>query len=74
MAAIEACRDDLSHVHLCDSHGKLLGSGNLAFEPVLAALQRIRYAGFQSVKVYREPWHAAAAGSLRFLRELLPGY
>ena len=71
VAAIEACGAALAHVHLCDSHGKRVGTGNFDFAPVLAELQRGGYAGFLSVKVYREPWRSVAAASLQFLRELL---
>ena len=71
VAAIEACGADLAHVHLCDSHGKLVGSGGFDFVPVMAALQRSRYAGFLSVKVYREPWRDVAAASLQFLQAQL---
>ena len=67
VAPIEECGPDLAHVHLCDSHGKRVGSGNIDFAPVLAALERIRYGGFASVKVYREQWQEVAAGSLEFL-------
>ena len=71
VGAIEACGAALAHVHLCDSHGKRVGTGNFDFAPVLAELQRGGYAGVLSVKVYREPWRSVAAASLQFLRELL---
>lgn len=65
------CGAALRHVHLCESHGGVLGTGHLDFAAVLAALAAIDYRGFASVKVYRKASpRQAAADSLAFLRRL----
>ena len=65
------CGDALRHVHLCESNGGVLGSGHLDFKAVLAALDAIGYAGFASVKVYRQAsLREAAPASLAHLRGL----
>ena len=65
------CGDALRHVHLCESNGGVLGSGHLDFKAVLAALDAIGYAGFASVKVYRQAsLREAAPASLAYLRGL----
>lgn len=66
---IHACGAALRHVHLCESHGGLLGSGHIDFKGVLAALAEIGYDGFASVKVYRKAgFRTAAQASLEYLR------
>jgi len=66
------CGSALRHVHLCESNGGVLGSGHLDFEAVLAALDAIGYAGFASVKVYRQAsLRQAAPASLAHLRGLV---
>lgn len=68
---IFACRGALRHVHLCESNGGVLGSGHIDFKAVLAALDAIGYAGFASVKVYRQArLRQAAPLSLAYLRGL----
>ena len=68
---IFACRNALRHVHLCESNGGVLGSGHLDFKAVLAALAAIGYAGFASVKVYRQArLREAAPASLAYLHTL----
>ena len=65
------CDSALRHVHLCESNGSVLGSGHLDFKAVLAALDAIGYAGFASVKVYRQAsLREAAPASLAYLRGL----
>ena len=64
---------DLAHFHLCESNGSFLGSGHLNFAEVFAALEKIEYRGFASVKVYRHPWKVGAESSIRYLQNLLEG-
>ena len=61
----------LAHFHLCESNGSLLGSGHLNLGAVFAALDKIEYRGFASVKVYRDAWKAGAESSIKYLRNLL---
>jgi sugar phosphate isomerase/epimerase len=60
----------LSHFHLCESNGSFLGTGHFDFRAILAALDNTRYAGYVSVKVYREPWDVAAPATMQFLSGL----
>lgn len=62
----------LAHFHLCESNGSFLGSGHLNFKPMFEALEAIRYQGYVSLKIYRQPWAAGAEASVTFLKELLP--
>ena len=62
---------DLAHFHLCESNGSFLGSGHLNLASVFAALDKIQYRGFASVKVYRHDWKAGAESSIRYLHNLL---
>jgi sugar phosphate isomerase/epimerase len=63
---------DLRHVHLAESNGGLLGSGNADLPGVLRALQNIDYEHFVSVKVYRAAdWQDAARSAMAYLRERL---
>ena len=48
------CGDQLRHVHLCDSHGAMLGTGSIDFSLVLDTLDEIGYQKFASVKIYRK--------------------
>lgn len=61
---------DLAHFHLCESNGSLLGSGHLDFKAVFGALDAVGYAGYVSVKIYRQPWAVGAEASIRFLEGL----
>jgi 5-keto-L-gluconate epimerase len=61
---------DLAHFHLCESNGSFLGGGHLNFAAIFAALEKIEYRGFASVKVYRQPWKVGAARSIRYLQNL----
>ncbi len=64
-------RGSLRHVHLCESNGGILGSGNVDFEVVLRALDEIGYDHFASIKVYRKAaLEEAASQSLKYLRSL----
>jgi len=64
---------NLAHFHLCESNGGFLGSGHLNLAAVFAALDKIEYRGFASVKVYRHSWRVGAESSIRYLRSLLEG-
>ena len=61
---------NLAHFHLCESNGSFLGSGHLDFAAAFAALEKIEYRGFASVKVYRHPWKLGAENSIRYLQDL----
>jgi 5-keto-L-gluconate epimerase len=61
----------LVHFHLCESNGSLLGSGHLDFAAIFAALEKIEYRGFASVKVYRQSWKIGAEASVRYLQDLI---
>lgn len=68
---IHACGKALRHVHLCESHGGRFGTGRIDFPAVLAALKQTGYAGFTSVKVYRNlPFAEAARSSMAYLRSI----
>jgi len=64
---------NLAHFHLCESDGSFLGSGHLNLPAMFAALDKIEYRGFVSVKVYRHPWKAGAESSITYLQNLLEG-
>jgi sugar phosphate isomerase/epimerase len=65
------CRGRLRHVHLCESNGSVLGSGNIDFATVLNALEEIGYEGFASVKVYRgATLEEGAKSGIDYLRTL----
>jgi len=64
---------DLAHFHLCESTGSFLGSGHFDFKAILAALDPTGYAGYVSVKAYRQPWAVAARETMQFLTELEAG-
>jgi len=64
---------NLAHFHLCESNGGFLGSGHLNLPAMFAALDRIDYRGFTSIKVYRHSWKAGAENSIRYLHNLLEG-
>ena len=63
----------LAHFHLCESNGSFLGSGHFDIKAIVAALERTRYAGHVSIKVYRQPWAVAAPATTQFLKELQLG-
>ncbi|MCY3772067.1 MAG: sugar phosphate isomerase/epimerase [Gemmatimonadetes bacterium] len=68
------CGAGLRHVHLCESHGGLPGTGRIDFAAVLDALERIGYSHFASVKVYRKAGLCdAVEKSMAYLRGLKPG-
>lgn len=65
------CGSNLGHVHLCESNGKLLGSGHIDFGAVLQALDSVGYEGFASVKDYRsEDLSSSARSCMRYLQGL----
>ena len=71
---IHDCGATLRHVHLCESHGGLPGTGRIAFADVLDALEDIDYPHFASVKVYRKAGlREAAAHSMAYFRGLRAG-
>jgi len=69
--AIYQAGGDLVHFHLCESNGSFLGSGHLNFAAIFAALEKIEYRGYASVKVYRHPWKLGAKDSIRYLQDLI---
>ena len=71
--AIHRSGRDLAHFHLCESNGSFLGSGHLNLAAVFAALDKIEYRGFASVKVYRHTWKSGAESSIKYLHNLLEG-
>ena len=59
----------IGHFHLCESNGGPLGSGNLDFAAVLAALDEVGYDKYVSIKIYRTAsWEDAARSAIQFLR------
>ena len=67
---IRDCGTNLRHVHLCESNGGLLGSGNIDFGAVLHTLDEIGYDGFASAKIYRNATHKQAiTTSLEYLNQ-----
>jgi sugar phosphate isomerase/epimerase len=60
----------LAHFHLCESNGSFLGSGHFEVKRIIAALDQTGYAGYVSVKVYRQPWMVAAPATMQFLTNL----
>ncbi|MBM3264290.1 MAG: sugar phosphate isomerase/epimerase [candidate division Zixibacteria bacterium] len=65
------CGPALRHVHLCESHGGLPGTGHLDFHSVLLALDNIGYAHFASIKVYRKAGlREAAQKSMAYFGEV----
>ena len=62
----------IRHVHLCDSNGGPLGSGNADLPGILQALKSIDYQYFVSVKIYRGPeWREAAERAIEYLAALV---
>ena len=71
---IHDCGARLRHVHLCESHGGLPGTGRIDFAAVLDALEGVGYPHFASVKVYRKAGlREAAEQSMAFFKGLKPG-
>ncbi len=71
---IHDCGARLRHVHLCESHGGLPGTGRIDFAAVLDTLEDVDYAHFASVKVYRKAGlREAAEQSMAFFTELESG-
>jgi sugar phosphate isomerase/epimerase len=65
------CGPALRHVHLCESNGGAFGTGHIDFTAVGRALNQIGYAGFASVKVYRQSdLETAARESIDYLRRV----
>jgi len=64
---------EVAHIHLNDPNRRAPGQGNLAFGPILAALQRHRYAGIASVEpfVYEPDGATCAARARGYLQGLL---
>ena len=59
------------HVHLCESNGGRLGSGNADLSGILQALKTIDYQYFVSVKIYRGlEWQEAAQSAIEYLAGL----
>lgn len=68
------CGAGLRHVHLCESHGGLPGTGRIDFAAVLDGLEGIGYPHFASVKVYRKAGlRESAEKSMAFFRGLKTG-
>jgi len=67
---IRDCGSELRHVHLCENNGAHFGTGHIDFRGCLRALDEIRYAGFASVKVYREPLEIGARTAIEYLKGL----
>jgi sugar phosphate isomerase/epimerase len=62
---------NLRHVHLSESNGGLLGSGNADLAETVQALKAIDYDHFVSVKVYRAAtWRDAAQSAMAYLTNL----
>ena len=71
---IHACGAGLRHVHLCESHGGLPGTGRIDFAAVFDALEDVGYPHFATVKVYRKAGlRDAAVKSMAYFRELKTG-
>lgn len=71
---IHDCGARLRHVHLCESHGGLPGTGRIDFAAVLDALEGVGYPHFASVKVYRKAGlRDAVERSMAFFKGLKPG-
>ena len=71
---IHDCGARLRHVHLCESHGGLPGTGRIDFAAVLDALEGVGYPHFASVKVYRKAGlREAVEQSMAFFKGLKPG-
>ncbi len=61
----------IRHVHLCESNGGPLGSGNADLAEVLQALKSIDYQHFVSVKIYRGlEWQEAAKRAIEYIAGL----
>ena len=58
---------NLGHFHLCETNGGSPGSGHLDFKAVFAALDAVGYAGWVSVKNYRQPWNIGAEAAMQHL-------
>lgn len=73
-SVVEAIREHgphARHVHLCETNGRLFGTGGLDFAGVLAALDDLGYDRDVSIKVYRHAdWEEAARSSAEFLNRL----
>jgi sugar phosphate isomerase/epimerase len=62
---------NLRHVHLSESNGGLLGSGNADLAGTVQVLKRMDYDHFVSVKVYRTAtWRDAAQAAMAYLTDL----
>ena len=67
------CGATLRHVHFCESHGGLPGTGHLDFAGVLEALKLINYSYFVSVKIYRKvDLSDSVIKSMAYFTELVP--
>lgn len=66
---IEAAEGQIGHVHIADSNRRYPGQGHYRFDPVLEALQRIKYQGALAVECV--PWPSseeAARQACQYLR------
>lgn len=71
--AIHLAGERLGYFHLADNTRQYLGSGQLDFGKILAALADINYQGYLSVECLPRPTgEEAAARSIAFLNSLLP--
>ena len=78
-AAIEQYAPSIRTMHIEDIRGRehnhlMFGEGDVDFEPILAAVQRVGFAGLVSVELSRDSHRAAeaAAMAIDFLRSKLP--
>lgn len=67
---IERVGSGLAHFHLCESNGSLLGSGHFDIKAIVAAVQKVGYAGYISTKVYRLPWSVGVPATAQYLAGL----
>jgi sugar phosphate isomerase/epimerase len=60
-AAVRQAGRWVGHVHLADSNRRAAGMGQTRFEPIVAALRDIGYAGFLAAECFPDPDPVAAA-------------
>ena len=71
MEAINTHGGRIRHCHLCETTGRLFGTGHLDVAAVLSTLEQAGYGGFVSLKVYRvADWEEAARRSAGFLKSM----
>lgn len=72
IASLHEAAEVVWHIHFSDSNRRWLGSANIPFERVIAALDEICYRGFVSLEI--QPWPdpmAAAQNSIQHLHGLI---